>query len=51
MTIPSRSICGRLIRGRIRSEAVKKGIDLYDFDFLCYEYGKRKEKGKDSSGE
>lgn len=31
---------------QIMSEAVKKGIDLYDFDFLCYEYGKRnKERG------
>lgn len=36
---------------QIMSEAVKKGIDLYDFDILCYKYGKRNEKDKDCSGE
>lgn len=29
---------------QIMSCAVKKGIDLYDFDILCYKYGKRNEK-------
>lgn len=31
---------------QMMSVAVKKGIDLYDFNILCYEYGRRNQKDK-----
>ena len=31
---------------QMMSVAVKKGIDLYDFDILCYKYGKRNQESR-----
>ena len=32
---------------QMMSAAVQKGVDLYDFDILCYEYGRRNRENKD----
>lgn len=36
---------------QIMSAAIKRGIDLYDFDIMCYKYGRWNQENKDSSGE
>ena len=32
---------------QMMSAAVQKGVDLYDFDILCYKYGRRNRENKD----
>lgn len=36
---------------QIMSNAVKNGVELFEFDFLRRQYGERNEKGKDGEGE